>query len=98
LARQLGRRDCRTPPILDINPKIVNRPDYLVTSEILCQARKGYSACGCQAHNGESQRTAAIMSLVMAFEVVKATQTDGLDWGDGYRPLARTLPTLQPSY
>jgi len=25
----------------------------------------------------------------MAFEVVKAMQADGLDWGDGYRPLGR---------
>ena len=25
----------------------------------------------------------------MAFEVVKAMQADGLDWGEGYRPLGR---------
>src|SRR3989475_6467347 len=36
-----------------------------------------------------SQRTATITSLPMAFEVVKAMQADGLDWGDGYRPLGR---------
>jgi hypothetical protein len=31
-----------------------------------------------------SQRTATITSLPMAFEVVKAMQADGLDWGEGY--------------
>lgn len=36
-----------------------------------------------------SQRAATITSLAMAFEVVKAMQTDGLDWGEGYRPLGR---------
>ena len=36
-----------------------------------------------------SQRAATITSLPMAFEVVKAMQTDGLDWGEGYRPLGR---------
>jgi putative transposase len=36
-----------------------------------------------------SQRTATITSLAMAFEVVKAMQADGLDWGEGYRPLGR---------
>jgi putative transposase len=36
-----------------------------------------------------SQRTATITSLPMAFEVVKAMQADGLDWGEGYRPLGR---------
>jgi hypothetical protein len=25
----------------------------------------------------------------MAFEVVKAMQAEGLDWGEGYRPLGR---------
>jgi hypothetical protein len=39
------------------------------------------------------QRTATITSLPMAFEIVKAMQTDGLDWGEGYRPLGR--PALQ---
>src|ERR1700758_4751311 len=34
-----------------------------------------------------SQRAATIRSLAMAFEVVKAMQADGLDWGEGYRPL-----------
>src|SRR5882672_8976306 len=29
----LGRRDCRTPPDLDINAKIVNRPDYFEDAE-----------------------------------------------------------------
>lgn len=36
-----------------------------------------------------SQRAATITSLPMAFEVVKAMQTDGLEWGEGYRPLGR---------
>jgi putative transposase len=36
-----------------------------------------------------SQRAATITSLPMAFEVVKAMQVDGLEWGEGYRPLGR---------
>lgn len=36
-----------------------------------------------------SQRAATITSLPMAFEVVKAMQADGLEWGEGYRPLGR---------
>jgi putative transposase len=36
-----------------------------------------------------SQRAATITSLAMAFEVVKAMRADGLDWGEGYRPLGR---------
>ena len=36
-----------------------------------------------------SQRTATITTLPMAFEVVKAMQADGLDWGEGYHPLGR---------
>ena len=36
-----------------------------------------------------SQRAATIESLPMAFEVVKAMQADGLEWGEGYRPLGR---------
>jgi len=36
-----------------------------------------------------SQRTATITSLPMAFEIVKAMRADGLDWGEGYRPLGR---------
>jgi hypothetical protein len=36
-----------------------------------------------------SQQTATITSLSMAFEVVKAMQAGGLDWGEGYRPLGR---------
>lgn len=36
-----------------------------------------------------SQRAATITSLPRAFEVVKAMQADGLDWGEGYRPLGR---------
>lgn len=36
-----------------------------------------------------SQRAATIESLPMAFEFVKAMQADGLEWGEGYRPLAR---------
>jgi putative transposase len=36
-----------------------------------------------------SQQAATITSLPMAFEVVKAMQVDGLDWGEGYRPLGR---------
>ena len=35
------------------------------------------------------QRTATIESLPMAFEVVKQMQADGLEWGEGYRPLCR---------
>ncbi len=36
-----------------------------------------------------SQRAATITSLAKAFEVVKAMQAGGLDWGEGYRPLGR---------
>jgi putative transposase len=36
-----------------------------------------------------SQRAATITSLPMAFEIVKSMQGDGLDWGEGYRPLGR---------
>ena len=36
-----------------------------------------------------SQRTATIESLPMSFEVVKAMRADGLEWGEGYRPLGR---------
>jgi putative transposase len=36
-----------------------------------------------------SQRAATITSLPMAFEIVKVMQADGLDWGEGYRPLGR---------
>jgi putative transposase len=36
-----------------------------------------------------SQRAATITSLPMAFEVVKAMQVEGLEWGEGYRPLGR---------
>lgn len=36
-----------------------------------------------------SQRAATITSLPMAFEIVKAMQVDGLEWGEGYRPLGR---------
>jgi putative transposase len=36
-----------------------------------------------------SQRAATITSLPMALEVVKAMQADGLEWGEGYRPLGR---------
>ena len=35
------------------------------------------------------QRAATIESLPMAFEMVKAMQADGLDWGEGYRALGR---------
>ena len=35
------------------------------------------------------QRAATIESLPAAFEVVKAMQADGLDWGERYRPLGR---------
>ena len=35
------------------------------------------------------QRTATIESLPMAFALVKEMQADGLEWGDGYRPLGR---------
>jgi len=36
-----------------------------------------------------SQRTATITSLPMAFGIVKAMQADGLEWGEGFRPLGR---------
>jgi putative transposase len=36
-----------------------------------------------------SQRAATVTSLPMAFEMVKAMQAEGLDWGEGYRPLGR---------
>ena len=36
-----------------------------------------------------SQRAATIESLKVAFEVVKAVQAGGLEWGEGYRPLGR---------
>jgi putative transposase len=36
-----------------------------------------------------SQRAATVTSLPMAFEIVKAMQAQGLDWGEGYRPLGR---------
>ncbi len=36
-----------------------------------------------------SQQAATIMSLPQAFEVVKEMQADGLEWGEGYRPLGR---------
>ena len=32
-----------------------------------------------------SQRAATIESLPMAFEVVKAIEADGLEWGEDYR-------------
>ena len=35
------------------------------------------------------QRTATIESLPMAFAAVKEMQSDGLEWGEGYRPLGR---------
>jgi hypothetical protein len=35
------------------------------------------------------QRAATIESLPAAFEAVKAMQAEGLDWGEGYRPLGR---------
>ena len=35
------------------------------------------------------QRAVTLESLPVAFEVVKAMQADGLDWGEGYRPLGR---------
>ena len=35
------------------------------------------------------QRAVTIKSLPAAFEVLKAMQADGLDWGEGYRPLGR---------
>lgn len=36
-----------------------------------------------------SQRAATITSLPIAFAMVKAMQADGLEWGEGYRPLGR---------
>lgn len=38
-----------------------------------------------------SQQAATIESLPMAFEFVKAMRADGLDWGEGYRPLGRQV-------
>jgi transposase-like protein len=35
------------------------------------------------------QQAATIESLPMAFELVKRMRADGLEWGDGYRPLGR---------
>jgi putative transposase len=35
------------------------------------------------------QQAATIESLAMAFEFVKAMRAEGLEWGEGYRPLAR---------
>ena len=35
------------------------------------------------------QQAATIESLPVAFEVVKAMQAEGLEWGEGYRPLGR---------
>ena len=34
-----------------------------------------------------SQHAATIESLPMAFALVNETQADGLEWGEGYRPL-----------
>jgi hypothetical protein len=36
-----------------------------------------------------SQQAATITSLLMAFEMLKATQADGLEWGEGHRLLGR---------
>ncbi len=41
------------------------------------------------------QRAATIESLPAAFEVVKAMQADGLDWGEGYL-FALTVPSGHP--
>ncbi len=38
------------------------------------------------------QQAATIESLPQAFEVVKEMQADGLDRGEGYRPLGRQAP------
>ena len=35
------------------------------------------------------QRSATMESLPMAFALVKEMQADGLEWGEGYRPLGR---------
>ena len=35
------------------------------------------------------QRAATIEGLPMAFALVKEMQADGLEWGEGYRPLGR---------
>lgn len=37
------------------------------------------------------QRAATIESLPMAFEFVKAMCAEGLEWGEGYRPLGREV-------
>ena len=59
----------------------------------LCVRRERGTPCGyARATNRStpmSQRTATIESLPMAFEVVKAMRADGLEWGEGYRPLGR---------
>jgi hypothetical protein len=34
-------------------------------------------------------QAATIASLAMAFDVVKAMQADGFEWGKGYRPVGR---------
>ena len=39
------------------------------------------------------QRAATIESLPMAFAFVKEMQADGLEWGEGYRPLGRQALT-----
>jgi hypothetical protein len=41
-----------------------------------------------QGSNLMSQQAAPITRLAMAFEMVKAMQAEGLEWGEGYRPLA----------
>ena len=37
------------------------------------------------------QRTATIVSLPMDFAAVNEMQADGLEWGEGYRPLGREV-------
>jgi transposase-like protein len=36
-----------------------------------------------------SQRAATVTCLAVAFEIVKAMQADGLDWGEDHRRLGR---------
>jgi Transposase, Mutator family len=38
-----------------------------------------------------SKQAATITSLPMAFEMVKAMRADGLEWGEGFRPLGRQM-------
>ena len=47
---------------------------------------KGYSLWLAKNHGKEHPDVTDCDDRELAFEVVKAMQTDGLDWGEGYRP------------